>query len=31
MDSGVDYAPGMRVLIRGEEWRVKKVEDNILG
>lgn len=31
MDSKVEFAPGMRVIIRGEEWRVKKVEENILG
>lgn len=31
MGSRVEYAPGMRVMIRGEEWRVKKVEENILG
>lgn len=26
-----EYAPGMRVLIRGEEWLVRKVETNSLG
>ena len=24
----VDYAPGMRTIIRDEEWMVKKVEKN---
>ena len=27
----VDYAPGMRTVIRDEEWMVKKVETNSLG
>ena len=27
----IDYAPGMRVIIRDEEWMVKKVETNALG
>jgi SNF2 family DNA or RNA helicase len=27
----VDYAPGMRTVIRDEEWMVKKVEKNNLG
>lgn len=27
----VDYAPGMRVIIRDEEWMVKKIETNNLG
>ena len=27
----VDYAPGMRVIIRDEEWMVKKIEKNNLG
>jgi hypothetical protein len=27
----VDYAPGMRTIIRDEEWMVKKVEKNSLG
>ena len=27
----VDYAPGMRSIIRDEEWMVKKVEINSLG
>lgn len=26
-----DYAPGMRTIIRDEEWRVKKVDKNSLG
>ncbi len=26
-----EYAPGMRVLIRGEEWRITKVETNDIG
>ena len=26
-----DYAPGMRVIIRDEEWMIKKVEKNALG
>lgn len=26
-----DYAPGMRVLIRGQEWLIRKVETNLLG
>ena len=25
------YAPGMRIIVRGEEWMVKKVEKNSLG
>lgn len=25
------YAPGMRIIVRGEEWMVKKVETNSLG
>ena len=25
------YAPGMRVMIRGEEWMIKKIENNTLG
>ena len=24
----VKYAPGMRIIVRGEEWMVKKVETN---
>ena len=27
----VDYAPGMRVIIRDEEWMIRKVETNNLG
>lgn len=27
----VKYAPGMRIIVRGEEWKVKKVETNSLG
>lgn len=27
----IDYAPGMRTIIRNEEWMVKKVETNSLG
>ena len=27
----VDFAPGMRVIIRDEEWMVKKIETNSLG
>lgn len=27
----IDYAPGMRAIIRDEEWMVKKVETNSLG
>ena len=27
----IDFAPGMRVVIRDEEWMVKKVEMNPLG
>ena len=27
----IDYAPGMRVIIRDEEWMVKKVETNALA
>ena len=26
----VKYAPGMRIIVRGEEWMVKKVETNSL-
>lgn len=29
--TAVKYAPGMRVIVRGEEWMVKKVETNSLG
>ena len=27
----VEYAPGMRAIIRDEEWMVKKIETNSLG
>ena len=27
----IDYAPGMRTIIRDEEWMVKKIEINSLG
>ena len=27
----MDYAPGMRTIIRDEEWMVKKVEKNNMG
>lgn len=27
----VKYAPGMRIIVRGEEWMVKKVDTNSLG
>lgn len=27
----IDYAPGMRTIIRDEEWMVKKIETNSLG
>ena len=30
-DNTVKYAPGMRIIVRGEEWMVKKVETNSLG
>lgn len=26
-----EYAPGMRVLIRDEEWMIRKVENNSMG
>ncbi len=29
--SDLKYAPGMRIIVRGEEWMVKKVETNTLG
>lgn len=25
------YAPGMRIIVRGEEWMIKRVETNSLG
>ncbi|MCR4717284.1 MAG: DEAD/DEAH box helicase [Lachnospiraceae bacterium] len=31
MNNDVKYAPGMRIVVRGEEWMVKKVEKNSLG
>lgn len=27
----IDFAPGMRTIIRDEEWMVKKIETNSLG
>ena len=27
----VDYAPGMRTIIRDEEWMIKKIDKNSLG
>lgn len=27
----VSYAPGMRIIVRGEEWLIKRVETNSLG
>ena len=29
--NSIKYAPGMRIIVRGEEWMVKKVETNSLG
>ena len=26
-----DYAPGMRITIRGEEWMIRKIENNNMG
>ena len=26
-----EYAPGMRIIVRGEEWIIKRVERNSLG
>lgn len=26
-----EFAPGMRIIVRGEEWMVKRVETNSLG
>ena len=26
-----EYSPGMRVIIRNEEWMIKKVENNSIG
>ena len=31
VDNEIKYAPGMRIIVRGEEWMVKKVERNSLG
>ncbi len=31
VDNEIKYAPGMRIIVRGEEWMVKKVETNSLG
>ena len=30
-NTAVKYAPGMRIIVRGEEWMVKKVDTNSLG
>lgn len=30
-NKAVKYAPGMRIIVRGEEWMVKKVDTNSLG
>ena len=30
MKEDVKYAPGMRIIVRGEEWIVKRVETNSL-
>ena len=30
MDS-IEFSPGMRIIVRDEEWTVKKVESNTLG
>lgn len=30
-ESVTKYAPGMRIVVRGEEWMVKRVETNTLG
>lgn len=30
-NAAAKYAPGMRIVVRGEEWMVKKVETNSLG
>lgn len=27
----IDFAPGMRTIIRDEEWMIKKIETNSLG
>lgn len=31
IDAIIKYAPGMRIIVRGEEWMVKKVETNSFG
>ena len=31
VENEIKYAPGMRIIVRGEEWMVKKVERNSLG
>ena len=31
MINDIEYAPGMRIIVRGEEWMVKRVETNSLG
>ncbi len=28
IEKEIKYAPGMRIIVRGEEWMVKKVETN---
>lgn len=30
-NTALKYAPGMRIIVRGEEWMVKKVDTNSLG
>lgn len=30
-NTAVKYAPGMRIIVRGEEWKITKVEINSLG
>ncbi len=29
--SAIDFAPGMRIIVRDEEWMIKKVENNGIG
>lgn len=31
MKQNQEYAPGMRIIVRGEEWIVRKTETNSLG
>ena len=31
VNTAVKYAPGMRIIVRGEEWKITKVEINSLG